>query len=81
MAWRSTAGATELLGKAVEITTPSTLATTTGSLETRLRSPASCVTLFGWTRWNRRVASLRRHPSRLREPAQVLKVISQLART
>jgi hypothetical protein len=36
MAQRSTAGATELLAKAVEITAPSTLATTTGSLETRL---------------------------------------------
>jgi hypothetical protein len=49
MARWSIAGATELLAKAVEITAPSTLATTTGSLETRLRSPASCVTLLRWT--------------------------------
>jgi hypothetical protein len=69
------------LAKAVEITAPSTLATTTGSLETWLRSPASHVTLLGRTWWNRRVASLRRRSSQLREPAQVLKVISQLART
>jgi hypothetical protein len=81
MARRSTAEATELLARAVEITTPSTLATTTGSLEIRLRSPASHVTLLGRTRWNRRVASLRRRPSRLRGPAQVLKVISQLVHT
>jgi hypothetical protein len=81
MARWSTAGATELLAKAVEITAPSTLATTTGSLETRLRSPASRVTLLGRTQWSRRVASLRRRPSRLREPAQVLKVISQLTHT
>jgi hypothetical protein len=81
MAWRSTAGATELLAKAVEITAPSTLATTTGSLEIRPRSPASRVTLLGWTRWSRRAASLRRQLSRLREPAKALKVISQLART
>jgi hypothetical protein len=81
MARRSTAGATELLAKAVEITTPSTLATTTGSLEIRLRSPASHITLLGRMRWSRRTASLRRQPSRLREPAKALKVINQLART
>jgi hypothetical protein len=81
MARRSTAGATELLAKAVEITAPSTLATTTDSLEIRLRSPASRVTLLGRTRWSRRVASLRRQLSRLREPAKALKVISQLAHT
>jgi hypothetical protein len=81
MAQRSTAGATELLAKAVEITAPSTLATTTGNLEIRLWSPASRVTLLGRTRWSRRTASLRRMLSRLREPAKPLKVISQLART
>jgi hypothetical protein len=81
MARRSTAGATELLAKAVEITAPSTLATTTGSPETRLRSPTSHVTLLGRTWWSRRVANLRCQLSRLREPAKALKVISQLART
>jgi hypothetical protein len=81
MARRSTAGATELLTKVVEITAPSTLATTTGSLENRLQSPASRVTFLGRMRWSRRAASLRHQPSRLREPAEALKVISQLART
>jgi hypothetical protein len=65
----------------VEITAPSTLATTTGSLEIQLRSPASRVTLLGWMRWSQHTASLRRQLSRLREPAKALKVISQLART
>jgi hypothetical protein len=60
----------------MEITAPSTLATTTD----QLRSPASCVTLIGQMRWSRRVASLWRQPSRLREPAKALKVISLLAR-
>jgi hypothetical protein len=81
MARRSTAGATELLAKAVEITAPSTLATTTGSLEIRLRSPASRVTFLGRMRWSRRAASLRCQPSRLREPTEALQVVSQLART
>jgi hypothetical protein len=31
-------------------------------------------------RWSQRVASLRRKPSRPKEPAKALKVISQLAR-
>jgi hypothetical protein len=81
MARWSTAGATELLAKAVEITAPSTLATTTGSLEIRLWSPASHVTLLGWTRWSRRVANLWRQLSWLSKPAKALKVISQLTRT
>jgi hypothetical protein len=81
MAQRSTAIAIELLAKAVEITTPSTLATTTGSLETWPRSPASRVTLLGRMWWSRRAASLQRQPSRLREPAKALKVISWLAHT
>jgi hypothetical protein len=81
MARRSTAGATELPTKAVEITAPSTLATTTGSLEIRLRSPVSRVTLLGQMRWSWCVANPRRQLSRLREPAEALKVISQLART
>jgi hypothetical protein len=81
MARWGTAGATELLAKAVEITAPSTLATATGSLEIRLRSPASHVTFLGQMRWSRRVTSLRCQPSRLREPTKAPKVISQLART
>jgi hypothetical protein len=57
-----------------------TLATTTGSLEIPPRLPASRVILLGQMRWSRRAASLRRKPSRLRELANALKVISQLAR-
>jgi hypothetical protein len=64
----------------VETIAPSTLATTTGSPEIQLRSPASRVTLLGQMRWSQRTASLRRKPSRLREPSKALKVISQLAR-
>jgi hypothetical protein len=52
MAQRSTAGATELLAKAVETIAPSTLATTTGSPEIQLRSPASRVILHGQMRWS-----------------------------
>jgi hypothetical protein len=81
MARRSTTEATELLAKAVETIEPSTLATTTGSPEIQLRSPASRATLLGRMRWSRRAASLRRKPSRPREPAKALKVINQLART
>jgi hypothetical protein len=81
MARRRTAGATELLAKAVEITAPNALATTTDSLEIRLRSPASHVTLLGQMRWSWCVANLRRQLIWLREPAKALKVISQLART
>jgi hypothetical protein len=80
MARWSTAGATELLAKAVETIAPSTLATTTGSLEIPPRLPASRVTLLGRMRRSRRVASLRRKSSRPRELAKALKVISQLAR-
>jgi hypothetical protein len=78
---RSTAGAIELQAKVVETTVPSTLATTTGSLEIPLQSPAGRATLLGWTWWNRRAASLRLQPSRHRELARALKVIIQLART
>jgi hypothetical protein len=69
------------LEKAVEITAPSTLATTTDSLEIRLQSPASRVTFLGRMRWSRHAASLRRQPNQLREPAEALKAISQLTRT
>jgi hypothetical protein len=65
----------------MEINAPSTLATTTGSLEIRLRSPASRVTLLGQMRWSRRAASLQHQPCRLKEPAKALKVISQVACT
>jgi hypothetical protein len=64
----------------VETTVPSTPAITTGSLKIPPRLPASCITLLGRTQWSRRVASLRRQPSLLRELAKALKVISQLAR-
>jgi hypothetical protein len=65
----------------VETIAPSTLATTTDSPEIWLRSPASRVILLGQMWWSRHAASLRRKPSQPGEPAKVLKVISQLART
>jgi hypothetical protein len=49
MARRSTAGATELLAKAVETIAPSIQATTTGNPDIQLQSPASRVTLLGRT--------------------------------
>jgi hypothetical protein len=58
MARWSTARATELLAKAVETIASSILATTTGSPEIRLRSPASRVILLGQMQWSRRTASL-----------------------
>jgi hypothetical protein len=79
MARRSTAGAIELLAKAVEIIAPNTLATTAGSPEIRLRSPASRAILPGQKQQSRHAASLWRRPRRLREPAKALKVISQPA--
>jgi hypothetical protein len=81
MARRSTAGATELLARAVEITAPSTLAITTGSLEIRPRSPASHATLLGWRQRSRHAAGPQHRTSRLGEPVKALKVINQLART
>jgi hypothetical protein len=81
MARQSTAGATELLARAVEITTPSTLAITTGSLEIWPRSPASRATLLGQRQRSRHAASPRHRTSWLGEPARTLKVINQLART
>jgi hypothetical protein len=65
----------------VETIAPSILATTTGSPEIQLRSPASCAILLGQTQRSRHVASLWRKPRRPKEPAKALKVISQLART
>jgi hypothetical protein len=73
---RSIAGAIELQARAVETTIPSTLATTAGSLEIPLRLPAGRVTLPGRTWWSRRVASLWRQPSRLKELARELKAIT-----
>jgi hypothetical protein len=81
MAQQSTAGATKLLAKVVETIAPSTLATTTGSLEIRLWSPASRAILVRQTQQSRHAASLWCKPRRPKEPAKVLKVISQLART
>jgi hypothetical protein len=81
MAQRSTAGATELLAGAVDITAPSTPAITTGSLEIRPRSLASRATLLGRRQRSRRAASPQHRTSRLEEPVKVLKVINQLART
>jgi hypothetical protein len=81
MAWWSTAGATELLARAEETTAPSILATTTGSPEIRLRSPAARAILRGRTQRSRHAASQWRKPRRPKEPAKALKVISQLART
>jgi hypothetical protein len=81
MARRSAAGATELLAKLVETIAPSIQATTTGSLEIRLRSPASHAILLRQTQWSRCAASLWCKPRRPKEPAKALKVISQLART
>jgi hypothetical protein len=60
MAQRSTAGATELLAKAVETITPSILATIAGSPEIRLRSPASRAITLGQMRRSRHAASLQR---------------------
>jgi hypothetical protein len=81
MARRSTAGATELLAKAVETIAPSILATTASSPEIRLWSPASCAITLGQTRRNRRAASLQRKWRRLQEPAKAPKGTSRPART
>jgi hypothetical protein len=78
MARQSTAGAIELLAGAVEIIAPSILATTAGSLETRLRSPANRTITLGQMCRSRHAASLRRQ---LQEPAKAPKVTSRLART
>jgi hypothetical protein len=81
MAQWSTAKAIELLAGAVEITAPSILATTAGSLETRPRSPASHAIILGRMWRSRHTASLQRKPRRLQEPAKAPKVPSRLART
>jgi hypothetical protein len=52
MARWSTAEAIELLARAVETIAPSILATTVGSLEIRLRSPASRAITLGQMRWS-----------------------------
>jgi hypothetical protein len=80
MARQSTARATELLARAVEITAPSTLAITTGSLEIRPWSLASRATLLGQRQQSQHAASPRHQTSRLGEPVRALKVINQLAR-
>jgi hypothetical protein len=65
----------------VETIAPSILATTAGSPEIRLRSPASRAILLGRTQRSWHAASLRRKPRRLQEPAKALKVTSRPART
>jgi hypothetical protein len=65
MARRSIAGATKLLAKAVETIAPSTLATTAGSPEIRLRSPASRAITLSQMRRSRHAASLQRKRRRL----------------
>jgi hypothetical protein len=81
MARRSTAGATELLARAVEITAPSTLSITTDSLEIQPRSPASHATLLGRRQRSRYTASPWHRTSWLGEPFRALKAINQLTRT
>jgi hypothetical protein len=65
----------------METIAPSIQATTTGSLEIWLRSPASRAILLGQTQQSRRAASLWCKPRQPKEPAKALKVISQLACT
>jgi hypothetical protein len=81
MAWRSTAGATELLAGAVEITAPSIPAITVGNPEIRPQSPASRATLPGRRQRSRHAAGLQRWTSRLGEPVRAPKVINRLTRT
>jgi hypothetical protein len=81
MARWSTAEAIKLLAKAVETIAPSTLATTAGSPEIRLRSPASRAITLGQTRRSRRAASLQRKWHRLQEPAKAPKDTSRPAHT
>jgi hypothetical protein len=65
----------------VKTITPITLAITAGSLEIRLRSPASRAIPLGQMQQSRHVASLRRKRRRLQEPAKEPKVFSRPART
>jgi hypothetical protein len=65
----------------VETIAPSILATTIGSPEIQLRSPASRVTLLGQMQRSQHAASPRHQPSRPKEPAKALRVINQLAHT
>jgi hypothetical protein len=81
MARWSTAGATELPAKAVETIAPSTLATTAGSPEIRLRSPASRAIPLGQMRRSRHAASPRRKRRRLQEPTKAPKVTRRPAHT
>jgi hypothetical protein len=79
MAQRSTAEAIELLAKAVETIAPSTLATTAGSPEIRLRSPASRAITLGQTQQSWHAASPHRKRHRLQEPAKAPKAGHQPA--
>jgi hypothetical protein len=81
MARWSTAEAIELLAKAVETIAPSTLATTAGSPEIWLRSPASRAITLGQTWRSQHAASLQHKRHRLQEPAKAPKDTSRPART
>jgi hypothetical protein len=81
MAQQGTAKAIELLAGAVEITAPSILATTAGSLETRPRSPASRAITLGRMWRSRHTASMRHEKRWLQEPAKAPKAPSRLAHT
>jgi hypothetical protein len=65
----------------VETIAPSILATTAGSPEIRLRSPASRAITLGQMRWSQHAASLRRKWRRLQELAKVPKDTNRPART
>jgi hypothetical protein len=80
MAQRSTAEAIELLAGAVEITAPSILATTAGSLETRPWSPASRAIILSQMWRSQHAASLQRKQRRPQELAKAPKVPNRLAR-
>jgi hypothetical protein len=65
----------------VETIAPSILATTAGSPEIRLRSPASRAITLGQMWWSRHAANLRRNWHRLLQPAKAPKGTIRLART
>jgi hypothetical protein len=77
---RSTAGATELLARVVEITGPCIPATIAGSLAIQLRSQASRATRLGLMLQSRHGARPWYMPHRLLELYTALRVPSQLAR-
>jgi hypothetical protein len=80
MARQSTAGATELLAKAVETIAPSTLATIADSPEIWLRSPGSHAIPLSQMQRSRHAASQWRKRRQLQELAKAPKVTGPLAR-